>query len=698
MVERVPSVRDAHEHDVDHEDAIFSKVVNQKRSSPANGRHDHELEISDDVKESLQVSWNCSRCTKMFTYHFFYPFSIPAVVFVEGWSIAYAMRFLLCFDPNGKCLKKFKGVGFNIMLWQLILQPLSLVLTVLVIALYINMGELPCAAIVKANIMVAVTYHFVRLVVISIKYGLAPDHEYAMLKTRPFSEVGQMWMTWHLLWWAFPKSPNDLRKELQIALLREGIDAPNQNVAVGSKYDGFNFWLSVSESTEKFLSTFPTFEKDTERGKNRARYPLRDISISALPPKIRAKMDDLYDALRRRTDRSFSDFRDFKAHFTVVTIAQSGYMQKGTLQCELCIEGREVVLQAIGRDIKVKTAWYISGTIVMGLLQASVPWIVVLLNSKLGFSQEKAIQLAKAAFANAANSSIGFQWTCRDYIDGNFQNLTIYNQIMYSSGQDPTWQGMTMFCTIIATILIYFYAQLLYFWLVGAVMDYRRRAKSLKAFDALLKPRYTFVSETRRGGDGQGTKQGIRAKQTAPVLLLDSPINVYSFVNGRKIIKKIGLEVHYRAQLFTGMLGMAFVVIIALMVADVSQGQKAKEQDEAIIAAAVVLFVGTGLGISEMIHQGYLANYQSGRVVQSLHRQRMMLTEQLAKGTNMKHHSIVESATTSIEAGANQLRLNWERQPIRMFYIPAGWALVNLFRSGLVAVAFLILQRYGVVA
>ena len=76
----------------------------------------------------------------------------------------------------------------------------------------------------------------------------------------------------------------------------------------------------------------------------------------------------------------------------------------------------------------------------------------------------------------------------------------------------------------------------------------------------------------------------------------------------------------------------------------------------------------------------------------------MMLTEQLAKGTNMKHHSIVESATTSIEAGANQLRLNWERQPIRMFYIPAGWALVNLFRSGLVAVAFLILQRYGVLS
>ena len=161
-------------------------------------------------------------------------------------------------------------------------------------------------------------------------------------------------MEWHLLTWAFLKSPNDLRRELQLAILREGIDAPNQKELIGQKTHGFNFWVSVVESSKNILAIFPNIEKETDGLKHSFRYYLRAVSISSLPPKVRAKMEDFYSAFRKRDDRSYSDFRDFKSHFTLVIERQQDYRRTGVVNCQLCIEGREVVLQALGRDLRVE--------------------------------------------------------------------------------------------------------------------------------------------------------------------------------------------------------------------------------------------------------------------------------------------------------------------------------------------------------
>ena len=97
-----------------------------------------------------------------------------------------------------------------------------------------------------------------------------------------------------------------------------------------------------------------------------------------------------------------------------------------------------------------------------------------------------------------------------------------------------------------------------------------------------------------------------------------------------------------------------------------------------------------------MMRQGYLANYQTSRAIQRLHEQRMDLANAVNRDEHTVDDAIATSALTSLEASANNLRVEWARQPIRFLYIPANLMLFRLYFTAVFTLfAFVAQRRFG---
>ena len=87
-----------------------------------------------------------------------------------------------------------------------------------------------------------------------------------------------------------------------------------------------------------------------------------------------------------------------------------------------------------------------------------------------------------------------------------------------------------------------------------------------------------------------------------------------------------------------------------------------------LTTTAAMLFVfGTG-GVLEMVHQGGLANYQISRCLTYVDEQCISFFDNFQEiQTGEK-----ESTALAIRARRDEIRLEWERHPVRIFFLPAG--------------------------
>jgi len=579
----------------------------------------------------------------------------------------------------------------------------TLVMLMLLILVLVPDGvsELPCASIVRVNVLVAIGYHIVRDTFISVKYGLTADHEFNAVLSRPFEKVLKLWHRWHLSAFCLPEHHDYLRENLQLAILREGIDAPMEETKQFAKDAGFTFRFHVLLETFSMRANH-IFKSHASKSKNWTKpvlYPLREVSLENTPHAVTRKLEDIYINMRKKEERhDRDDFVKFRTHFALVVLPQTVGTSKH-VNCELCIEGREMVLQALAYDLaplNMKFIYYFP--VAAAILQTLTPWIIVLAKKDWSVGFDPAVAKAllenaladlrkKDSFANITGALR--QWNCEKYENLGGNNGSVLGQILASSGPSPLWQGATLAVTIMATLLILFYSWVMYFWLLLCVNEYTRRASSLKCYDNLLSRRFHYATEDCEE-EGTVRKKSLRACKRPPVLSMSSPVNVHAFISGRKLLKKIGLEYHYRAQLFAGLLGIVFLGVIGYTYGKMANGE---QNDDALLAASTVSFVCTSIGILEMMRQGYFANYQTSRAIQRLHEQRMDLANIVNRGEHTVDDAIATSALTSLEASANNLRIEWARQPIRFFYIPANLALFRLYFLGVGVLAVIVIEK-----
>ena len=688
------------------------RLKRHSKEKPSSDESDDDYDLREYGREFVQLKCNCLRCLKMFSYHFFFPFSMPFIWWKEGASLTYATGMAPCCPPReeGRRCRMKPGYSCLPFMSQFIFHPMATLILLMLLTLMLvpdGVSELPCASIVKVNVLLAIGYHVVRDTFISVKYGLTADHEFQAVLSKPFHKVAQLWNRWHLNEFCFPKHHDNLREMLQLAILREGIDAPMEETKQFAKDAGFTFRFHLLLETFSIRANH-IFKSHASRSKNWTKpvlYPLRDISLENTPHEVAKKLEDIYISMRKKEERvDLGDLLKFRTHFALVVLPQSVGTSEH-VKCELCIEGREMVLQALAYDLRpLSMKLMILFPVMAAILQTLIPWVVVLAKSDWRGGFDAAV--AKASLENAyaelsknggfANNTRALShWNCEQYRDLPLHpNGTVLEQILWSSGSSALWQGATLGLTIMASLVICFYSWVMYFWLLLCVNEYARRASSLRCYDNLLKRRFHYATE--HGNEGKGRQYSLRAHKRPPVLSLSSPVNVHAFISGRKLLKKIGLEYHYRAQLFTGLLGFIFLVVIGYFLYQIIKHGDGEVHNDALLASALVSFVCTSFGILEMMRQGYLANYQTSRAIQRLHEQRMDLANAVNRDEHTVDDAIATSALTSLEASANNLRVEWARQPIRFLYIPANLMLFRLYFTAVFTLfAFVAQRRFG---
>ena len=158
----------------------------------------------------------------------------------------------------------------------------------------------------------------------------------------------------------------------------------------------------------------------------------------------------------------------------------------------------------------------------------------------------------------------------------------------------------------------------------------------------------------------------VRAKSSPPLLSLDSSENVNSFFMARRILKNVGEIYHLRMQLLAFCILLAF--FFAMFAIFYTKIFLRYSLSLVLTSTAAMLFLfGTG-GVLEMVHQGGLANYQISRCLTYVDEQCISFFDNFQE----IHAGEKESTALAIRARRDEIRLEWERHPVRIFFLPAG--------------------------
>jgi hypothetical protein len=412
----------------------------------------------------------------------------------------------------------------------------------------------------------------------------------------------------------------------------------------------------------------------------------------------------------------------------------------------LRVDVREILVRLLNKF--THTPKYMSLIIwCAALLQSLIPWVIAIVINPLGFGDLDAANLGRAAYKKfvAKTNGIGNNVTTSTYssianydcAQFNSSNFPVIEGIKYSiAGEDPFWQDATVFMTITSTLLHLFYAHVIYAWLATGIADYRRRHETLLALDDLIKKRHFYDREflpktfkIRKKDEQNSIKSKIRSfdsisstptplsfnsdnsderedaslrtqlddnigskvivKCTKPLLLFDSPENVYNFCKARNVLKEIGVMYHIRLQVlafclllgfFTCMIAMVYVMVVLNF-----------QVSPVLIATATLLFLFGTMGVLEMVHQGANANYQISRCLTNIDDQCLTLLEEKEKYGEL-HLERTEATAFAIAACRDELRIEWERHPVRIFFLPAGNIIYRIIVTLMVTLIGFIIQ------
>ena len=117
--------------------------------------------------------------------------------------------------------------------------------------------------------MAALGYHILRILMISLKYAMAPNHEVAAVLKKPFHTTAIMWSNWHL--GAFIGTDiNGFRHHIHKICLRHGIDSPlHENKRFGRQGFNFTFECSLDKDNQhlfkKNSALYTFFIKETRK-------------------------------------------------------------------------------------------------------------------------------------------------------------------------------------------------------------------------------------------------------------------------------------------------------------------------------------------------------------------------------------------------------------------------------------------------
>ena len=87
-----------------------------------------------------------------------------------------------------------------------------------------------------------------------------------------------------------------------------------------------------------------------------------------------------------------------------------------------------------------------------------------------------------------------------------------------------------------------------------------------------------------------------------------------------------------------------------------------------LVLTNLLCFLFGTIGVLEMVHQGGLANYQISRCLTYVDEQCISFFDNFQE----IHAGERESTALAIRARRDEIRLEWERHPVRIFFLPAG--------------------------
>ncbi len=711
----------------------YEQKIRYKFATELNKR----MEITQDIEHSLKPTFSLSLFIRIFIYHLFFPLTIPIVILVEGLHLATAMQFLLCLAPI-TCFKQiFKGY-FTLLISQYFVAPLSTVILIFYVTLLFYFNRFPCLSITNVNIMAALGYHILRILMISLKYAMAPNHEVAAVLKKPFHTTAIMWSNWHLR--AFIGTDiNGFRHHIHKICLRHGIDSPlHENKRFGRQGFNFTFECSLDKDNQhlfkKNSALYTFFIKRNKEGQ-------RILPLSTLPLEERKKLpvemvkiiQQYYCMVTKLNEHDEQDYNEFINYFSIEILSKSknnGIKNIEDSIVHLRVDVRELLVRAINKNTyRLKY----SSTILwcVAIVQSLIPWVVAICTNPNGFGDYNAAKIGREAYQNfMTKSNANGNSTSSSYVSisnydcarFNSSSFPVIEGVKYSiAGENPFWQGATVFMTISSTFLHMFYAYVIYTWLTIAIADYKRRHDTMKLLDDFIKKRYFYEGEyitangnndngieKMEGNDDEGRTKSqnfdmittgndasadgviaveeddkkllcekftdivtskVNVKCTKPLLLLDSPENVYNFCKARKLLKEVGMMYHVRMQalaffllvgFFVCIIGMVYVSIILNF--GISPVLKA--------TATLLFMFGTG-GVLEMVRQGGNANYEISRCLTHIDDQCINLFEKKEKAGEL-HLERTEATAFAIGACRDELRVEWQRHPMRIFFLPAG--------------------------
>ena len=678
-----------------------------------------DLKTAHYVRKSLASNFSFSVFIRIFLYHLFFPLTIPFVIVFEGLHLAHAMQFMVCLEPIRCCRQIFKG-QLLLLVSQYVIAPLSTLLLVFYAVLLLHFRRFPCLSIVNVNIVAALGYFVLRTFMIGIKYAMAPKHELQFVQKQPFYKSGGIWGGWHL--GSFLMADIDgLRHHIHKACLQRGVESPlNDEDRFGRQSFNFvkripHFKLTPHTKSGTVFHHFIT--KKPTAGEHIL--PLRTLSEAEkkqLPFEIQRHIQEYFCSVTKMKELEEAEYIKFMDYVAVqlVKLPSSRSIQgKGQHCIYLRVDVREVLVRILMRYTP-SMGNAVRLTLCLAIAQSLIPWVVAIATSSEGLGDINAREIGRAAYErfihrNSGNtSSIVASISSYDCARFNSSQFPVIEGVKYSiAGDDPFWQGATLFMTISGTILHIFYASVIYMWLIYAIGDYTRRCNSMKALDGFIKKKFTYVDEDGVGSDPtasnkqrtkssnfdavsllsstsidqedhfdkeardfdflSGTEGGrVRAKSSPPLLSLDSSENVNSFFMARRILKSVGEVYHFRMQALAFCILLAF--FFAMFVIFYTKVFLRYNLSLVLTTTAAMLFVfGTG-GVLEMVHQGGLANYQISRCLTYVDEQSISFFDNFQE----IHTGEKESTALAIRARRDEIRLEWERHPVRIFFLPAG--------------------------
>jgi hypothetical protein len=298
----------------------------------------------------------------------------------------------------------------------------------------------------------------------------------------------------------------------------------------------------------------------------------------------------------------------------------------------------------------------------------------------------------------------------------NYYNLSIYDQLFYSVPEistHGTHGTLVILSSIIATFAGNALVSTAMMWLVCCMFIYDKQHKAMAAFDGLIARDWIISKEQTNHkhpgriesklenceilpmqSDANSRSTSLYAQEIAPTLMLNTISNIRSYIYTRKILKKMGIVYYYRAQIYAALLLVVLGGLIALSL--ITEGS-----DTHLIA--MLYFLVIAAGVLNIIHHGAQSNDQVKRAIQYLHRQRAVIVEDYGRkeaGKSTTHSSFFQNyqemqpISIALDSAANLLEEEWSRQPINVFFMPAGRAVYGVIGSLLVTGVGIFIRGY----